>query len=105
MFGAPRSGWGFTIKPSRNYKVSGLTRERLDLLPDVFATGVAIALPWSTTATVVFVWLYLASLLPRLTLPGLRDAFLQPVSLAPTAFCSCSRRSAWHGRTSRWRSG
>jgi O-antigen ligase len=71
-------------------------RERLDVLPDVFATGVAIALPWSTTATVVFVWLYLASLLPRLTLPGLRDAFLEPVSLAPTAlFLFAALGMAW----------
>jgi O-antigen ligase len=48
------------------------------------AAGVAIVLPWSTSLTVVFVWLYLASLLPVLRLPKLRDAFLEPLSAVPT---------------------
>lgn len=60
------------------------TRERLATIPDVMATGVAIVLPWSTSLTVVFVWLYLASLLPGLRFARLRDAFLEPLSAVPT---------------------
>ena len=60
------------------------SRERLATIPDAMAAGVAIVLPWSTSLTVVFVWLYLASLLPVLGFAKLRDAFLEPLSAVPT---------------------
>lgn len=59
---------------------------RLTILTDILAAAVAVALPWSTSATVALVWLYLASLLPRLRITALWRAFLEPASLVATAF-------------------
>jgi hypothetical protein len=58
---------------------------RLATLTDALAAAVAVALPWSTSLTVAFVWLYLASLLPRLTIPELGRAFREPVSAVSSA--------------------
>lgn len=66
-------------------KLSQSVRHRLVLLTDALAAAVAITLPWSTSLTVIFGWLYLISLIPRLNLPALRSAFLEPVSALPTA--------------------
>jgi O-antigen ligase len=65
--------------------ISQSTGRRLVLLTDAMAAAIAITLPWSTTLTVLFTWLYLASLLPRLTLGDLRSAFAEPISAIPTA--------------------
>jgi hypothetical protein len=70
--------------PDKVY-ISQSIRERLVLLTDALAAAVAIALPWSTTLTVIFAWIYLISLLPRLRLAELRSAFAAPVSALPTA--------------------
>src|SRR5215203_4319578 len=67
------------------FNISQSTGRRLVLLTDGLAAAIAIALPWSTTLTVIFTWLYLASLLPRLRLGDLRSAFSEPVSALPTA--------------------
>src|SRR5215207_6088137 len=89
-------GRGRAMTTRGGFIARNFARERLVVLPDLFAAGVATALPWSTTLTVVFVWLYLASLLPRLTLTGLRDAFLEPVSLVPSAlFLLAALGMAW----------
>jgi hypothetical protein len=47
-------------------------RARLAALADWLAVGVAVALPWSTTATEIFIVLWLLALLPTLTLADLR---------------------------------
>lgn len=67
------------------WSISRSVDERLVLLTDALATAVAIALPWSTTLTVIFAWLYLASLLPRLSWTELRATFAEPASALPTA--------------------
>ena len=55
------------------------------MLADGLAAAVAVALPWSTTLTILLIWLYLAALLPRFEVAGLRKAFLEPVSALPAA--------------------
>jgi hypothetical protein len=61
------------------------TRERFALLGDTFAAGVAIALPWSTSLTVMLTWLYLLMLLPTREVAALPREFLRRVSALPTA--------------------
>jgi hypothetical protein len=72
------------LAPASIY-ISQSTRERLVLLTDGLAAAVAVTLPWSTSLTVIFAWLYLISLLPRLRLTELRSAFAEPASALPTA--------------------
>lgn len=47
-------------------------RARLAVLADWFAVGVAVTLPWSTTASETFIVLWLLALLPTLTLAEVR---------------------------------
>jgi O-antigen ligase len=81
----PRQSSAQALWTSGVFNISQSTGRRLVLLTDAMAAAIAITLPWSTTLTVLFTWLYLASLLPRLTLGDLRSAFAEPISAVPTA--------------------
>jgi O-antigen ligase len=52
--------------------LAGFDRSRLSAVVDWLAVGVAVSLPWSTTATDVLVVAWLVAVLPTLDLPALR---------------------------------
>ena len=55
-----------TASADRARLLSWPTRDRHMLIADVLATGVAVALPWSTSATEILVWLWLIAAVPLL---------------------------------------
>ena len=52
--------------------LSDLVRVRIERLADWLAVGVAVSLPWSTSATVVFIWLWLVASLAVLNFDSVR---------------------------------
>jgi hypothetical protein len=58
-----------------NFIGRALDRARLATLADWLAAGVAVALPWSTSVSEIFILLWLLALLPTLTRNELRAAF------------------------------
>src|SRR6185295_2884960 len=57
--------------------------ERWELAADVLAVAVAVALPWSTSLTGIFVALWLIALVPILELNGLRRVVANPAGGLP----------------------
>jgi hypothetical protein len=58
-------------------------RQRLLALPDWLAIGVAISLPWSTSATGIFITLWLLAVLPTLDRDMLRRELVSPAGGLP----------------------
>jgi O-antigen ligase len=65
-----------------------LERDRLMRLADGFAVGVAVSLPWSTSATSILIALWLAALVPTLAAVSLRRALAHPAGGLPVALCA-----------------
>jgi hypothetical protein len=61
---------------------------RLARHADVLATGVAVALPWSTTATSILIVLWLITLVPTLTLAEVRRQIAIPAGGLPVMLFS-----------------
>jgi O-antigen ligase len=62
--------------------LSGLDRSRWNAVVDWLAVGVAVSLPWSTTATGILVALWILAALPTLDLSARRD-FAEPAAFLP----------------------
>src|SRR5215208_5461393 len=58
-------------------------RERAAWLSDLFAAGVAAALPWSTSATSILIGLWLVSVIPALNWETVRRAITTPAGATP----------------------
>ena len=61
----------------------GLDRARLRLIADWLAVGVAVSLPWSTTATSILIVLWLVAILPTLDAEGLGRELKTAAGLLP----------------------
>lgn len=60
-------------------------RTRLSFTVDVLAVAVAVSLPWSTSATIIFVVLWVIALCPTLDLAALRREIMTPAGGLPVA--------------------
>ena len=67
--------------------VSRFDRARFAQLADWFAVGVAVVLPWSTSATGIFIALWLIALLLALNLTALRLALFTAAGGVPVLLC------------------
>jgi O-antigen ligase len=67
---------------------SGFERSRWVQLSDWLAVAVAVSLPWSTSATVILIVLWLAAALPASDAAALRRAFASPAGYLPVALCA-----------------
>lgn len=61
--------------------------ERWERAADIFAAGIAIWLPWSTTLTWIFIGLWLIAVIPILTGSGLRGVVATPAGGLPILLC------------------
>jgi O-antigen ligase len=62
--------------------LGGLDRGRWSAVIDWLAVGVAVSLPWSTSATSILVVLWILAALPTLDLSARRD-FAEPAAFLP----------------------
>ncbi|MBX9847415.1 MAG: O-antigen ligase family protein [Xanthobacteraceae bacterium] len=62
------------------------TRDRHMLIADILATGVAVALPWSTSVTEILVWLWLIAAVPLFDPAALRRVLKTPAGGLPILF-------------------
>jgi O-antigen ligase len=62
------------------------TRDRHMLIVDILATAFAAALPWSTSATEILVWLWLVAAVPLLDPAALRRVLKTPAGGLPILF-------------------
>jgi O-antigen ligase len=63
--------------------LSGFDRSRLMPVVDWLAVGVAVSLPWSTSVTEIFVWLWIAAALPTLDVKAVRRELANPAAYLP----------------------
>jgi O-antigen ligase len=61
-------------------------RARLARMADALALAVVVSLPWSTTATMIFIVLWVATLLPTLDLAAVRRELSTPAGGLPALF-------------------
>jgi len=61
-----------------NFFVRAFERARLAEVADWLAVGVAVTLPWSTSASQILIALWLLALVPSLTLGALRRELMSP---------------------------
>ena len=73
-----------TASADRGRLLSWPTRSRQMLIADVLATAFAVALPWSTSATEILVWLWLIAAVPLLDPAVLRRVLKTPAGGLPT---------------------
>ena len=59
-------------------------RRRLLPIADWLAFGVAVSLPWSTSATSILIALWLVAVLPVLNTDAVQRAFAKPAGYLPT---------------------
>lgn len=59
--------------------------ERATLAADVFAIGIAVTLPWSTSGTLIFAALWLLATLPTLSIAEIRRMLASPAAVLPLA--------------------
>ena len=62
-------------------------RARLERAADAYAVAVLVSMPWSTTATVIFLVLWLVVLVPTLDWSAVRRELWTPAGGLPVLFC------------------
>ncbi|MBX9826162.1 MAG: O-antigen ligase family protein [Xanthobacteraceae bacterium] len=72
-----------TASADRARLLSWPTRDRQMLMADILATGVVVALPWSTSVTEILVWLWLIAAVPLLDPAALRRVLKTPAGGLP----------------------
>src|SRR5580704_18059717 len=73
-----RKAWGMTTTPAARFD-----RASLQPLADWLAVGVALALPWSTSATSILIIIWLLAVLPTLDLAAIRREIMTPAGGLP----------------------
>ena len=78
--------------------LAGFDRSRWTAVVDWLAVGVAVSLPWSTSATDILVALWLVAVLPTLELPSLRRELSTAAAYLPVLLVAARRRRHAMGR-------
>jgi O-antigen ligase len=87
-----------------NLRVRAFDRQGLEQFADWLAVGVAISLPWSTSATGILVVLWLLAVLPTLDLAAVRRELVSAAGGLPVLFCALAALGmlwadvSWHER-------
>jgi O-antigen ligase len=87
-----------------NLRVRTLDRQGLEQLADWLAVGVAVSLPWSTSATGILAVLWLLAVLPTLDMAGVRRELMSAAGGLPVLFCALAALGmlwanvSWHDR-------
>jgi O-antigen ligase len=87
-----------------NLRVRALDRQGLEQLADWLAVGVAVSLPWSTSATGILVVLWLLAVLPTLDIAAVRRELVSAAGGLPVLFCALAALGmlwadvSWHER-------
>ena len=87
-----------------NLRARALDRQGLEQLADWLAVGVAVSLPWSTSATGILVVLWLLALLPTLDFATVRRELVSAAGGLPVLFCVLAALGmlwanvSWHER-------
>ena len=87
-----------------NLRARALDRQGLEQLADWLAVGVAVSLPWSTSATGILVVLWLLAVLPTLDIAAVRRELVSAAGGLPVLFCALAALGmlwadvSWHER-------
>ncbi len=87
-----------------NLRARAFDREGLEQLAEWLAVGVAVSLPWSTSATGILVVLWLLAVLPTLDLAAVRRELVSAAGGLPVLFCALAALGmlwadvSWHER-------
>ena len=87
-----------------NFRARALDRQGLEQLADWLAVGVAVSLPWSTSATGILVVLWLLAVLPTLDIAAVRRELVSAAGGLPVLFCALAALGmlwadvSWHER-------
>lgn len=77
------ASYGASVVGPKFFQARCFEIERWQRAADGFACGIAIALPWSTSATWIFIGLWLFAVIPILDGPGLRRVLAMPAGGLP----------------------
>jgi O-antigen ligase len=87
-----------------NLRARVFDRQALERLADWLAVGVAVSLPWSTSATGILVVLWLLAVLPTLDVTAVRRELVSAAGGLPVLFCALAALGVlwadvnWHER-------
>jgi O-antigen ligase len=87
-----------------NFSARALDRQGLERLADWLAVGVAVSLPWSTSATSILVVLWFLAVLPTLDVAVVRRELASAAGGLPVLFCALGALGmlwadvSWHER-------
>jgi hypothetical protein len=87
---SPQESWiatcGARFLGHKFFEAKVFELQRWELAADILACGLAVSLPWSTSATSVLLALWLIALVPTLNGPGLRSVVATPAGGLPILF-------------------
>jgi O-antigen ligase len=87
-----------------NLRARAIDRQGLEQVADWLAVGVAVSLPWSTSATGILIVLWLLAVLPTLDFAAVRRELLSAAGGLPVLFCAIAALGmlwadvSWHER-------